>query len=382
MPKFKLTFRMKAAAWAIGTGLFCGWWYITPYPWLGLIIGLVTAILIYAMLHSGRIERFRRLFFIGIFTAIGLTLVNLYFELGTVQFMQWVSRWDAGYFSAAGGGTGTILYPQPIVLPAVLWEGATFLTQFRTWLTPFPGNLFTSLLYMIPFAVIFLLFGRAYCGWICPLGGLPNLSAALGRQWLRLDVLRVKIQTGEGSHYGGLKPWVNSIKYVLAVIVIFLSFALGFSLINIFFPVLWLQSMPAFWVIVVILVLTAVLLPILTGRRSWCLICPVAAMLAYADRISPFRVKVDHDKCVKCFDCAAACRVYALTPEDVLKGRSRGSHCVKCGRCIEACSEEAVDICWMEGKRKVRMLFISTIMGTALLLYTMYIVVLTAQIFV
>jgi uncharacterized Fe-S center protein len=102
-------------------------------------------------------------------------------------------------------------------------------------------------------------------------------------------------------------------------------------------------------------------------------------VLARLDRVSPFKVKIDRKKCVKCYDCVDACRMYALSPDEVAAGVVRGSHCVRCGRCIEACSEEAIDIFWMEGKRKVRAPFVAAILVTTLALYTWYLVLLVSM---
>jgi ferredoxin-type protein NapH len=271
------------------------------------------------------------------------------------------------------------VYPGPLVLPVIFWRGAEFLTQFDMWQTSVPKTLLAFFIFMVPYAIIFLVFGRAFCGWICPLGGLPEFSAATGRQWVRLNFLRVKVESPGGVYYAGLKPWVNAIKYVIALALVLMSFTLGFALVNIFFPVLWIKSMTGFWIVIGVLAIFAIALPVLTGRRWWCFICPVAAVIARIDRISPFKVKIDPEKCVKCLDCVEACRMYALSPGDVEEGKSRGEHCVKCGRCIEACSEEAVDICWMEGKRKVRAPFLAAIITSTLMLYTWYVVLLASM---
>ncbi|RJO61844.1 MAG: 4Fe-4S binding protein [Dehalococcoidia bacterium] len=379
MLKLELTPGRKAAAWSVTVALFSAWWYLSPYPWLGLAVGLVTGLLTFGMLSSGRIERFRQLLFIAIPVIIILTLAGTYLLLGNVQFMQWVARWDPGYYFPSGGGTGTIVYPGPVVLPAIFWRGAEFLTQFDTWQTSVPRTLLAFFLFMIPYAIIFLVFGRAFCGWICPLGGLSEFGAAAGRQWMRLNFLRIRVESPDGFYYAGLKPWVQAIKYVFALAIVLMSFMLGFALINIFFPVLWLKSVTGFWIVMGILAVFAVALPLVTGRRWWCFICPVAAVLARIDRISPFKIKINPEKCVKCLDCVEACRMYALSPGDVENGGLRGGHCVKCGRCIEACSEKAVDICWMEGKRKVRAPFLATIISTTLVLYTWYVVLLASM---
>ena len=76
----KLNTKGRAAAWALIVALISAWWYINPYPWLGFIVGLTAGLLTFGMLSSGRIERFRRLLFIGIPLVIVLTLADLYLQ--------------------------------------------------------------------------------------------------------------------------------------------------------------------------------------------------------------------------------------------------------------------------------------------------------------
>ena len=168
----------------------------------------------------------------------------------------------------------------------------------------------------------------------------------------------------------------ENFKYVFLLVMIILSLFLGFAIINIFFPVLWLKSIPAFWTVISILVVFALVLPFMTKRRWWCFICPVGASLSLLQKISFFRIKIDQDKCIKCMDCVQECPVYALTPQTVEEGRSLGEHCIRCGRCIEVCPDEAIDIYWLGRQRKVKSQFIALTMATVFAIYIWFIVLL------
>jgi len=376
MNSFKLSPTVRAAAWGLGTGLFGLWWYCEPWPALGALVALVSGLGVFGMLASGRIERFRRPFFTAITLAGALSLAGTFMLLGPVQFGQWLANWDPGYFFASSAGQGTLLYPSPVVMGSVMWGGARFLELVGMWQSSVPGSMLSALLFMIPYAVILLVFGRAFCGWLCPIGGLVDLSASTDRDRLRLDFLREKIITPDGFYYGRLKARVAWIRYGLLAVVVILSLVLGFALVNLFYPVLWLKSTPALWAIAGVLLVFAVALPLVTGRRWWCYICPVGAVLSLADRPGPFKVRIDKSRCTGCLDCTSACRMLALTPAEVDSGRIKSSLCVRCGRCIEACSEDAIDIYWAETRRKARAPFIAVITATALAFNVWYIVLL------
>ncbi len=366
--------QQKALVFGILTGVLIAWWYFNPFAWLGMAMGAVAGLMVYLILRTGRIERFRRPYFVILFAVISLSLLGMVMFWGPDQFMKWVDRFNPGYYFPRSGGLGTISYPHPIVLPSIFWGGADFLAQFKTWQTSVPQNMAASFLFMLPYAVILLLFGRAFCGWLCPVGGLPEAMSSGCKEVLQLGLFKGKKAMDGSYYYTGLKPWVNIARYVVLLITVLVFLVSGFAVVNIFYPVLWLQSMNAFWIIIAITAVFAVVLPLLTKRRWWCFVCPLGTALSFIDRVTPFRLKIDRDKCVRCMDCVHACRMYAMTPQEVEKGREKTGHCIKCGRCIEACSEEAIDIYWMEGRRKIREPFIALIIATGLMLYIWYII--------
>jgi NapH/MauN family ferredoxin-type protein len=338
-----------------------------------MAMGLVTGLFSFFALGQGRMERLRKPFFIALTLVTSLALVFYIQFSGITSFKQWVAAWPPGYYFPGFAVKGTIPYPGPMVLPSVFWGGTAFSASSGLWQTTVPNTLGSFFLFMVPYIIIFAVFGRAFCGWLCPLGGLPELMSSGGKEWWLAKPLTETTTVTGALGYTGLKGWVKAIRYVLLALLVLLSLLLGFSLVNIFFPVLWLKSMTAFWTTCGILLVLAVVLPFVTKRRWWCYICPVGAAMALFDRISLFRVKIDKEKCVKCMDCVHACRMYAMTPQGVEAGRAEAGYCVRCGRCVDACSEEAIDICWMGGQKKARRPFVALAIATSLALYVWYV---------
>ena len=370
--------RRKAVIFGILVGGFVFWWYFSPYVWLGVVMGLFSGLATFYMIGTGRIERLRRPFFIGLFVLVLVTFVANMFYIGTSTFSSWLATWGQGYYFEGSAGAGTISFPIPLIIPAIFWRGAEFIAEASIWQTVLPATLGLSIGLLIPYALIFIVFGKAACGWLCPLGGLPEAMTSGTKVRCPLNSLKQKIPTAGGFVYSGLKPWTLYVKYIFLLLVILLSVFAGFAIVNIFFPALWLKSMPVFWIIIGVLVVFAVLLPFMSKRRWWCFMCPVGGLLSLLKKFSLFQVKIDREKCIKCMDCIQECPVYAITPQSLDEGKSLGEHCIRCGRCMEVCPDEAIDIYWMGRQRKVRAQFISLVMVMAFVLYTWFIVILAS----
>ena len=88
--------------------------------------------------------------------------------------------------------------------------------------------------------------------------------------------------------------------------------------------------------------LLVILVPLITARRGQCaFFCPFGAFLSFANKISPFEIAIDRDKCVGCKKCIYVCPTYAIDEESLKKGRTC-INCYKCGRCIDSCPQNAI----------------------------------------
>ncbi len=85
-----------------------------------------------------------------------------------------------------------------------------------------------------------------------------------------------------------------------------------------------------------------IVLPILTKRRTQCsLLCPFGAFQSFTNKVNPFDVRIDPDRCVKCGRCIQVCPTFSMDKESVDGGHSRIT-CVKCGKCVDACPKAAI----------------------------------------
>ncbi len=344
-------------------------------------MGLFGGIFTFFILSTRKMERLRVAFFFGLSIFVLITLTSNILFFGYRSFMMWVSEWHAGYYIPSAARSGATPFPLPILIPSILLGQAEFIIQDSLWQTLTPTSLGLFLFLMIPYAITFLVFERAFCGWICPLGGLPEIMSTVGKRRWYLKIFEKKPSEPNGlslTGLSGLKGWVEWVKYGILVGVILASFAVPFAIVNIITPALWVKSIPIFWTGIIIIVVFAVVLPLMTKRRWWCdVICPVGATLALFHKISLFRIKIDKNKCNECMDCVQECRMYAMTPQGVERGGPASGNCIRCGRCVEACPEEAIDIAWL-GKYRVRAPFITLILGTIFAWYLWFVVLLVS----
>ncbi|MDD1729759.1 MAG: 4Fe-4S binding protein, partial [Methanospirillum sp.] len=94
-------------------------------------------------------------------------------------------------------------------------------------------------------------------------------------------------------------------------------------------------------------------------KRLYCsLVCPLIPANAIVGTISPFRVRVDHDRCINCGLCVENCDVFAMST-----GKSEKPiptiECVRCGNCIDRCPKKAIDYTLLGTTAGVRPWFIA-----------------------
>lgn len=86
-------------------------------------------------------------------------------------------------------------------------------------------------------------------------------------------------------------------------------------------------------------VLVAVVVLSVVFFRPFCKwVCPLGAFYGLMNKVSLLEVSLDHDRCVSCGRCAAACQMdvdVTVSPNS--------AECIRCGKCIGACPVDALD---------------------------------------
>ncbi|SFS03367.1 4Fe-4S binding protein [Anaeromicropila populeti] len=176
-----------------------------------------------------------------------------------------------------------------------------------------------------------LLFGRIFCGFVCPMGLLQDIVHSI-RQGLGIEGISLNEKL-----YQGLKP----VKWFLVIVFLCLCFV-GGNFCN-FCPAVSLT--PAFAGFKVSLFVSGfIMVMVIVGsffkRRFWCTICPMGYLMGLVYKITPFRLKKDCQSCTECGACYEACpmgikSIYTEREnEDVTT-----TDCIMCGECIKKCPE-------------------------------------------
>jgi len=177
-----------------------------------------------------------------------------------------------------------------------------------------------------------LLFRKAFCGWICPVGTLSSLLQAAGQ---RLNV--------------ALRPsrWIalplSSIKYlVLGFFLYFIFFSMSPSQVKSFlispYNIVADIKMLNFFIhprTTTLAVLACLAILSVFIGNFWCkYLCPYGALLGLVACVSLFQIKRNEKACLNCKKCEKAC---PMSIEITRKTILISPDCIGCLECLNAC---------------------------------------------
>ena len=177
-----------------------------------------------------------------------------------------------------------------------------------------------------------LLFGRFYCGWICPASFLYELNSTVGL-WLEKAGLKI-----------GKRHFNKNIKYVILAMGLVLSMITSAVMASIIYPpailgreIYYAIALSGFGTGIIFFVGT-LLFDLLVSRRGFCrYLCPGGALYSLLGRYRLFRIKRIVEHCNDCAKCNAVCE-FGLDP---LRDHF-GQECNNCSACIAVCPTDAM----------------------------------------
>ena len=188
-----------------------------------------------------------------------------------------------------------------------------------------------------------LVAGRAFCGWMCPLGTMQDMLAGWARR-LSGGKRRIRGKRSKARFPvqvpAKLDHWARYLKYLVLAGVLLASTMTVYPPLYDFCParaVFGLHWTPLLASVFVTFVVTSMLV-----QRFWCkYLCPLGALLSIFNKFAPLRIHIDDQRCTLCHRCDVDCPM-ALTP---VQDNMRSLECIQCMECLETCAiPEAVSI--------------------------------------
>lgn len=187
----------------------------------------------------------------------------------------------------------------------------------------------SSILLLAATLVTAVVFRRAFCGRICPLGYLQELLGGLGKRVF-------------GRRFE-MPSWLDRparyLKYVVLALTLAFTWSTGELVIRAYDPWVAYNHITSSELLtenlVGLIALVVVLLGSLLYDRFFCkYACPMGAFFGLISRLSVFKVRRDESVCIDCRLCDRACPVNV---EVSTATTIADPECIDCGECVAAC---------------------------------------------
>jgi len=207
---------------------------------------------------------------------------------------------------------------------------------------------------LVMFALLFLsslLLGRAWCGWVCPAGGLGEICMPINDR--RVNPRRI--------------DWIKWLIWVLwmALIVSMVFMAGGYQTVDLLLDtqngisVAGAPDRPIIFAYIIyyfVIALFAVL-AVTVGRRAGChTICWMAPFMIIGRRLRnvpawpALRLQAQPDQCSQCHTCTTNCPMSLDVSAMVQMNHMEHDECILCGTCVDNCSRKAIRFSFNSGK--------------------------------
>jgi polyferredoxin len=182
-------------------------------------------------------------------------------------------------------------------------------------------NSFINILIIVTAMIIF---NKCICSWVCHFGAFQEILFFLSK--------RIKKYK--------LSFWLtNSIRIVCFFLILFLAVGWGLDLVCAVDPFYIFSPREMFlgsgFMSVFIVILSFFV------YRPWCqLFCPFGLIGWLLEKISIFKIRVNHKKCIDCGACINACPTQTMVA--ILNKNKIIPDCWSCGCCLNSCPTKAI----------------------------------------
>lgn len=201
----------------------------------------------------------------------------------------------------------------------------------------------------ITFAILFissLLFGRLFCGWVCPGAGIQE------------TLFLVENKRAKGG-------WRNWIKYIIwvpwlsLIVVLFIKSGGVHSVKPLYLQEHGVSLTDINNYIIYYSVLALIVLPaFIVGRRGFChSFCWMAPFMIIGLNIANLTgwpvlcLTCDNSKCTDCKTCTKNCPMSLDVNQMVQQGWIKSTDCILCGTCVDGCAKKVIVYSFKAGNK-------------------------------
>lgn len=200
--------------------------------------------------------------------------------------------------------------------------------------------------------ILYLVLGRVFCGWICPLDIFYSYAK---------DLRRSRSSNHVGTAYFSLRFYIlifiiifgASIFTYIPIYTNYLNVITMFSTIinslgRIFSPTIAIPAKIEYSIVLIFLTLVIDIIISTVYPRFWCRrICVTGIIYGLFNKLSFLTIKITSKLCTFCGRCDEVCRTSILITSKYIKmGKDsiRDVDCIKCFECVEVCPTNALSI--------------------------------------
>ncbi len=230
------------------------------------------------------------------------------------------------------------------------WLPIASLMNLKVWIATgdLPETHPAGAVLLVAFLAISLVFRKAFCSWLCPVGTVSEWLWRFGRRTFGRNFF--------------LPRWLDvalrSLKYVLLGLFLYAVGSMSVGAIEAFLGGPYgliadvkMLNFFRFLSVTAAVVLGILLVASIFVQNFWCrYLCPYGALVGLVALLSPARIRRSPEACIDCSKCAKACP--SLLPVDKLI-TVRSAECTGCLECVAECP--AAGALWMSagGRRRV-----------------------------
>lgn len=193
------------------------------------------------------------------------------------------------------------------ILTLILFIVLIVLGKTQIWMLIFLGSVLLS-----------TIFGRFYCGYICPIN-------------TGMEIVDYQAKKTKRSRLKTPKIFLNSIiRYII----------LALFIATLVFVLISGKQLPALPILFAAgIIITIFFLPEFWHRY----LCPYGALFSIFSKFNKFTYKVNNENCIKCGQCVRICPAASYQWQDkndyplIIK-----NECLKCAQCVEICPTKTI----------------------------------------